>query len=793
LSTPATLGTLTIDPKAVVVSWRARSDLGEINDLVTSIQEQGQIHPIVVMGIASGKYELLAGYRRLKACEMLKVDVRAEVRQPTDALHALAIQLHENMRRKGFDLLEESEGFRRYKELYEAAHPETKHGAAGGGHGKAAVAARAGAPPAPRFTEVAAKATAISERRVSEMLEISRLPVAYLKEIRNAKTTSERNRLSQEALRKVRSERKVKRMQEEVAARRQLDLSEARKPPVVIYCGDYRNHPSLKATEQFDLCLTDPPYDRDRSLIGHVARASIGKTLDWDKLDLGWVLRVAPTLAPRGQILAFCPFEAVGAYELAFQAAKLSYKGCLVWHKCVSEDTLIPVVTEDGLHRLRPAEIQPGDCIISVGAGGEAVLAKVTSTERMGRRESLVRITLADGNTVAVTPSHRIPTRGGRLVEAGKLGAGDEVLVATTFPIESPGSEYKEARDLGRIAGIWLGDGGASSSRASRVDFCLSRSKAETVAFLEDALPRFFDAKVNKYIDGEEGIRLYANNDALRSFLGGVFEGRTSKTKRIRPQTFFQGREFLQGLSDGFCETDGGWDENNRRWRFNQANAALLRDYSILLKVLGLPSKLYPPRVVDDGTSTLHTCWPMEFRPEISRHHNSMFKDEARGVCPVKIAKIEFAPGGAVWDLAVDSASHLFAVDHGMLVHNSNPGPVYRASYQWACEAIVWAAKGDGCTFLPWEEQAGATAHNLIEGAICQGNERTEHPTQKPLWLIMRLLQRHAIEGQRILDPFCGSGTTLVAARKLGLEAIGIEREEKFAELARLRMQQLRE
>jgi hypothetical protein len=178
----------------------------------------------------------------------------------------------------------------------------------------------------------------------------------------------------------------------------------------------------------------------------------------------------------------------------------------------------------------------------------------------------------------------------------------------------------------------------------------------------------------------------------------------------------------------------------------------------------------------------------MEFRPEISRHHNSMFKDEAGGVCPVKVAKIEAVPGGMVWDLAVDSASHLFAVDHGMLVHNSNPGPAHRPVYVPSCEAIVWATQASRYYFLPWEEQSGAISHNYIEGPICQGNERLNHPTQKPAWLIERLLRRHAAVGHRVFDPFAGVGTTLAVCKRLGLACTGVEKADEYVKAARARL-----
>jgi DNA modification methylase len=47
------------------------------------------------------------------------------------------------------------------------------------------------------------------------------------------------------------------------------------------------------------------------------------------------------------------------------------------------------------------------------------------------------------------------------------------------------------------------------------------------------------------------------------------------------------------------------------------------------------------------------------------------------------------------------------------------------------------------------------------------------HPSQKPLGAISRLISAFTVEGTTVLDPFCGSGTTLVAARNLGLRAVG--------------------
>ena len=65
-----------------------------------------------------------------------------------------------------------------------------------------------------------------------------------------------------------------------------------------------------------------------------------------------------------------------------------------------------------------------------------------------------------------------------------------------------------------------------------------------------------------------------------------------------------------------------------------------------------------------------------------------------------------------------------------------------------------------------------------------------KHPSQKPEDLISALLSKSLFESGIVLDPFLGSGTTLVCAKKLGRKAIGVEIEEKYCEIAAKRLSQ---
>lgn len=67
--------------------------------------------------------------------------------------------------------------------------------------------------------------------------------------------------------------------------------------------------------------------------------------------------------------------------------------------------------------------------------------------------------------------------------------------------------------------------------------------------------------------------------------------------------------------------------------------------------------------------------------------------------------------------------------------------------------------------------------------------ENTDHPTQKPEKLIAKLILASSKPGNTILDPFLGSGTTSVVAKKLGRAYIGIELEEDYCLLAERRLE----
>ena len=101
---------------------------------------------------------------------------------------------------------------------------------------------------------------------------------------------------------------------------------------------------------------------------------------------------------------------------------------------------------------------------------------------------------------------------------------------------------------------------------------------------------------------------------------------------------------------------------------------------------------------------------------------------------------------------------------------------------------ICWDKKQMMPTFSRWEYAWCNLDFPAKMYEVRSSEGLKEHPTQKPLKLFKQIL--NDFKSDTILDPFMGSGTTLVAAKELGWQAIGIEIEKKYCEIAARRLSQ---
>lgn len=87
----------------------------------------------------------------------------------------------------------------------------------------------------------------------------------------------------------------------------------------------------------------------------------------------------------------------------------------------------------------------------------------------------------------------------------------------------------------------------------------------------------------------------------------------------------------------------------------------------------------------------------------------------------------------------------------------------------------------------------GGGRHGLWTVPIARGDERTEHTTQKPQELMEALVRDFTDAGEIICDPFAGSGTTIVSAKRLGRLGFGWEIQEHYAAAANRRIAETQE
>lgn len=122
----------------------------------------------------------------------------------------------------------------------------------------------------------------------------------------------------------------------------------------------------------------------------------------------------------------------------------------------------------------------------------------------------------------------------------------------------------------------------------------------------------------------------------------------------------------------------------------------------------------------------------------------------------------------------------------------SNPVPSFRkVNYLSATEFIWIGSKGDKAWTFNFKLQKEMANYFRTSNSSAYGE--TEHPTEKPLSLIRHFIEIHSNKGDTILDPFMGSGTTLVACKELGRKGIGIEIEPKYCAIAKKRLQNTQE
>lgn len=175
----------------------------------------------------------------------------------------------------------------------------------------------------------------------------------------------------------------------------------------------------------------------------------------------------------------------------------------------------------------------------------------------------------------------------------------------------------------------------------------------------------------------------------------------------------------------------------------------------------------------------------------------------------IRLCKRVLKPNGSIWisgtlhniySIGMALEQEGFKIINNITWQKTNPPPNLACRcFTHSTETILWAQKNDRKSRhffnyeLMKEQNGGKQMKDVWTGSLTKPSEKKEgkHPTQKPEYLLERIILASTNEGDVLLDPFSGSGTTGVVANKLGREFIGIENEKEYVELMVRRIQKI--
>ena len=153
----------------------------------------------------------------------------------------------------------------------------------------------------------------------------------------------------------------------------------------------------------------------------------------------------------------------------------------------------------------------------------------------------------------------------------------------------------------------------------------------------------------------------------------------------------------------------------------------------------------------------------------------------------IKLCKKVLKPDGTIWisgtlhniySVGMALEQEGFKIINNITWQKTNPPPNLACRcFTHSTETILWARKDDRKSrhFFNYQKMK-----EMTEG---------KHPTQKPEYLLERIILASTEEGQIVLDPFCGSGTTGVEAVRYGRKFIGIDISEEYIDISKRRLE----
>lgn len=173
----------------------------------------------------------------------------------------------------------------------------------------------------------------------------------------------------------------------------------------------------------------------------------------------------------------------------------------------------------------------------------------------------------------------------------------------------------------------------------------------------------------------------------------------------------------------------------------------------------------------------------------------------------IHLCKDILSPNGTIWisgtlhniySIGMALEQEGFKIINNITWQKTNPPPNLACRcFTHSTETILWAQKGEKKAKhlfnyqLMKQQNGGKQMKDVWAIPTTPQREKSfgKHPTQKPVDLLTRIIEASTNAGDIVLDPFCGSSTTGVAAKMLGRKYIGIDNAEEYIKLSIRRLQ----
>ena len=557
---------------------------------------------------------------------------------------------------------------------------------------------------------------------------------------------------------------------------------------------------------QVDMVITSPPYDNMRTY---------NNTCEWN-LDIckEVALKLYDILKPGGVIVWVVGDKTEKGSEtgtsfkqaLAFMNYGFNLNDTMIF--CLSGGEYLYVKTQKSIGPMMIKDIVRLNMSTTQLWNGEEWVNIIGIKENKNSNEK-IRIQLRSGENIYCTKEHRWVLENGKEVIANDLKKGD-ILKSCTLPDCNEHNPMILTKDILWLLGLYIAEGSHSEDT---IQISLCADEIKWVERIKNAIESVGGAVTYTIMNNSLNVRCYSKifNAIINQYVGG----RTAKDKHLNSICWKMPNDNLKEIVNGYLDGDGSYDKKNDLWHLGfTENRYLERDLRCLASRLNAKLTLlrHGSRIksLNKEYPSLMGTWSWR----ISNHYNAKSKSEILSITTEKMRENEH-----MWDIEVDCENHLFSLASGVLTHNckTNSMPqVKQPRYNQDFEYMFVFSKGKPKTFNPIMvpckcagQKYDSTCKNMggengrthktfnINNEKVKSNvweiavakNKTSHPAVFPEQLAYDHIKSWTNEGDLVLDPFLGSGTSGIAALKLNRNFIGIEKVDEYYEISKQRIE----